>query len=207
MRKRIGKYGRGSGGIVDESLCYKKNMPVSINFDGVLPHWEQEGTLQYVTFRLKDSIPKSKADELIEMKRMWIAEHPKPWKTAEILELTSLFDNKINHILAQDYGECVLGIPDCCDIMFDNLKFYDRKLYELYDFVVMPNHVHMIILPAVEMQYIMKTLKQYTARRINEYLGRKGILWQDEYFDRLVRSVKNYVEISAYISNNPFYTE
>ena len=204
MIKYIGKYGRGSGGIVDESMCFKKHEPVSIDFRGPLPHWEQLGTLQYVTFRLKDSIPQCLAKELAEMRRLWLAEHPKPWSEEEFTELTEIFDKKINLIESKGLGECVLGIPDCRDIFIEKLRRHDGDLYELFEFVVMPNHVHMIIMPGTDMYTILKTLKQYSARRINAILGRKGHLWQDDYFDRLLRSVKDYYKTANYIRQNPF---
>lgn len=204
MRKYIGKYGHGSGGIVDETLCFKRHEYAHISFDGELPHWEQEGTLQFVTFRLKDSIPKCKIQEFAELKKEWIATHPKPWSPDDWFELTEYFEKKIEHSLSQGSGECILGIPECCDIVIKTLEFYDGKLYELYDYAVMPNHIHMVILPGYDLSIIIGRIKQYTAKRINTLLGREGHLWQRSYFDRLVRSVSNYSEIARYIKSNPF---
>lgn len=204
MRKTIGIYGHGSGGIVDESLCFKRHEYANISFDGILPHWEQDGTLQFITFRLKDSIPQCKIQELVELKREWLATHPKPWSAQELVEISECFDKKIEFILSQGLGECILDIPECCEIVVKALDFYDRKLYELYDYAIMPNHIHMVILPACETSIIIGRIKQYTANRINALLGKKGHIWQRGYFDRLIRSVANYAQIARYIQQNPF---
>ena len=88
--------------------------------------------------------------------------------------------------------------------MVESLRHFDGKRYELYDYVVMPNHVHFIILPldGEQVPDIIHSIKSYTANRINKTLGRKGILWQRDYFDRLIRSVKDYDETAAYILHN-----
>lgn len=57
----------------------------------------------------------------------------------------------------------------------------ERQFYELYAWVVMPNHVHLLILPKVPVAVLMRWLKGSTARHSNQILGRTGQpFWQDE---------------------------
>ncbi len=87
---------------------------------------------------------------------------------------------------ALQYGEATLG------------------LYKMLAYVVMSNHVHILIKIDVPVQRIMKILKGYTARRGNQILGRVGQrFWQDESFDHWVRSIAERDRIVHYIENNP----
>ncbi|MBI3823733.1 MAG: transposase [Planctomycetes bacterium] len=74
-----------------------------------------------------------------------------------------------------------------------------------FDFVVMPNHVHM--LAAFPDQKAMlaqcESWKHFTAVPINRRLGRKGRFWQQDAFDHLVRSEEQFWYLRDYIANNP----
>ena len=78
-----------------------------------------------------------------------------------------------------------------------------RDRYELYAWVVMANHVHILITPTVEVAKITKSLKWFTAREANKVLGLKGPFWQDESYDRLVRNPAEFERIRKYIEWNP----
>ena len=49
----------------------------------------------------------------------------------------------------------------------------------------------------------MDALKGASAHMINRRLGRKGKVWQEESFDRVLRSSESLDEKIAYILNNP----
>src|SRR5258708_3447664 len=71
-----------------------------------------------------------------------------------------------------------------------------RNLYELGAFVVMPNHVHLLIEPKTHAPKITQYVKGVSARQANAFLGRTGHpFWQDESFDRWVRSSKEKTNI------------
>jgi REP element-mobilizing transposase RayT len=73
----------------------------------------------------------------------------------------------------------------------------------------MPDHVHVILQPieidgTVEpLGNIVGDIKRYTAHKINDILGRKGSLWLDESYDRIIRDDEEYRRISRYIFENP----
>jgi len=95
------------------------------------------------------------------------------------------------------------------DILVEALHHDDGTRYELHAYVVMPDHVHAILMPlrrgkgTVPLSEIMKALKGATAHRINAALGRRGRLWQDESYDRIIRHAKEYRQKLRYIQNNP----
>jgi REP element-mobilizing transposase RayT len=76
--------------------------------------------------------------------------------------------------------------------------------YELGSFAIMANHVHVLLLPKVDVSTLMKSLKGYTAREANRLLGRTGIpFWQKESYDHWVRDETEWNRIARYIENNP----
>jgi REP element-mobilizing transposase RayT len=89
------------------------------------------------------------------------------------------------------------------------LQHYDGQRYLLLDFVVMPDHVHVILKPIVRegkcerLSAIMQSLKGYLARQINELAGRRGPLWQEETYDHVIRNMGDYEDRAAYILDNP----
>ena len=76
--------------------------------------------------------------------------------------------------------------------------------YDLAAYVIMPNHVHALLLPKISVTLLMKTLKGFTAREANKILGRTGEqFWQKESYDHWVRDRIEFDRIKNYIENNP----
>jgi REP element-mobilizing transposase RayT len=98
--------------------------------------------------------------------------------------------------------------PDLAQLIVDALRFFDGERYWLYDYTVMPDHVHAILQPvSVErrtepLRNILGSLKSWTARRVNALLGRQGPLWQDETYDRIIRDEREYDARATYILEN-----
>lgn len=191
-------HGFGKGKAVYEQLCYKKEEHMQLFFSGNLPHWQQENSLQFVTFRLKDSLPQSVISEL----RSYMNHQS---KDEQDLELQRLFDEKYHSKLDVGYGSCILKSEKCFTPMIECLKRSDGIIYDLFDYVVMPNHVHLIILPYHgKLANCMHLLKGQSARQINKAMNTTGSIWQHGYFDRMIRSVADYENKAAYILNNAY---
>jgi REP-associated tyrosine transposase len=80
----------------------------------------------------------------------------------------------------------------------------ERHFYQLYAWVLMPNHVHLLILPQVPTSEITRWLKGSTARGANRILGRTGLpFWQDESYDHYLRNPDQMNRTMAYIEQNP----
>jgi len=101
-------------------------------------------------------------------------------------------------------GPFCLRIPEVAGVLVDAIQNRDSRHYQLHSFVVMPNHVHLLITPLVEVCKVMQSLKRFTAREGNRILGLTGQpFWQDESYDRLVRDGKEFERITYYIEMNP----
>src|SRR5258708_15555399 len=76
--------------------------------------------------------------------------------------------------------------------------------YQLGAFVIMSNHVHVLLLPRISPSRLMQSLKGASAREANRILGRTGeTFWQAESYDHWVRDEKERQRIAGYIENNP----
>ena len=79
-----------------------------------------------------------------------------------------------------------------------------RRSYCLFAWVVMPNHVHLVLKPTCPLPDIMRWLKGATSNRANRLLGTTGTaFWQREYFDRWIRSDQQLNSVIAYVEENP----
>ena len=181
-----------------------------------LPHWHQSGVTYFVTFRTEDSIPADVAKQWWQHRADWLRRRgidlSKPgWKTAfEQLapklqgEFHNTFSRQYLESLDRGAGACVLRKPECAQIVADSLMHFDGSRYLLGDFIVMPNHVHLLVclLGDSEIEAICYSWKQFTATKLNRLIGRKGRFWQEESFDHLVRSAGQYDAICRYIAEN-----
>jgi len=68
----------------------------------------------------------------------------------------------------------------------------------------MPDHVHTIITPFdYTITRLVGALKGASAYHVNRLFGRSGPLWQQESFDRIIRTTENLEKKAEYICNNP----
>jgi putative transposase len=125
---------------------FRDDLPLEI-YTRNLPHWRQTGATYFVTYRLGDSLPQSKLDELRQFKADWEARHPPPRSTDVLDDLARETMRRIENWLDQGMGECLLRERRISDIVVEDLQHFDGDRYELGCFVVMPNHVHAIVRP------------------------------------------------------------
>ncbi|MCS6952447.1 MAG: transposase [Bryobacterales bacterium] len=85
------------------------------------------------------------------------------------------------------------------------IEAQDRwQQFALHAFVVMPNHVHILVTPKAPLAKLLGHLKGGTARRANQLLGLTGRpFWQEESYDHWVRDQEEFERIRAYIEMNP----
>jgi REP element-mobilizing transposase RayT len=101
-------------------------------------------------------------------------------------------------------GPLFLRMPEVASVVQEAILYRDGREYELHAYVVMPNHVHLLITPLRELPGIMQSLKRYAAREANKILGLTGhTFWQDESYDRFVRDDSEFGRIVSYIEMNP----
>jgi REP element-mobilizing transposase RayT len=151
---------------------------------GYLPHFDSAETLQFVTFRLFDSLPRAVAESL--------AKQP---------------DNlaKTDENLDGGRGACWLKDPTIAALVENAMLYFDGERYRLLAWCIMPNHVHAVVEPIEgnRLGAILQAWKSFSAKRANSVLGRRGPFWHKDYFDRFIRDEGHPTRTVEYVENNP----
>ncbi len=181
---------------------YANNLDIS---DRNLPHWQQPCVTYFITFRLADSLPQVKLNQLKIEQENWKRHHKEPYSKEEVKEYNELFNERIQMWLDAGHGSCVLKDNLVSVIVDDALNYFKDTRYLLHEWVIMPNHIHLLLTPINDftLEKLMHSLKSYTSNQINKSTGRKGKLWKDESYDHIVRNAKQFRAISKYIIRNP----
>lgn len=149
-----------------------------------LPHWQPPGAAVFLTWRLYGSSPKT----------------VRPMKDGkDFVEFDDLLDHPSNGPLWLQDPRIARLVMEALHHGQDVLHFYDLKAW-----VILANHVHVLIQPHTELAKITKSLKGYTSYGANCILGRQGQpFWQAESFDHWIRDAAEERKIIRYIENNP----
>jgi putative transposase len=171
---------------------------------GYLPHYDDGAALQAITYRLWDALP---ADVVAK------------------LEEQALDDAKrrvaLERYLDAGHGSCALLRHGNAKIVVDGWRHFEEERYRLHAWVVMPNHVHVLLGPLVghTIPEIMQAQKSFTAKAI--LAGSAGLrpamqknaggtpalpgrhVWQPDYYDRFIRNERHYAAAVDYIHQNP----
>jgi len=83
------------------------------------------------------------------------------------------------------------------------LQYRLQKKYLLHEFVVMPNHFHLLITPTLTLEKALQFIKGGFSYRVRKELEFAGEIWQPSYYDHRVRDVEEYVNFRYYIRRNP----
>lgn len=151
---------------------------------GYLPHFDSAETIQFITFRLADSLPRAVAESL-----------------AKLTDSLSETDRSLD----SGYGACWLGESAVADLVQDALVHFDGQRYRLLAWCIMPNHVHAVVQPVAgnSLGGIVQSWKSFTAKAANRLLGREGPFWHKDYFDRYIRDEGHLARTVDYVENNP----
>ena len=171
-----------------------------------LPHWTQAGATYFVTFRLGDSIPLDLQRQWQAEREAWLRQHPEPWTAAEEAEYNERFTRQQNEWLDAGTGSCQMRRRDVRDCVEASLNHFNGQRYHLDAYVLMPNHVHALVIPAEGQSLfeLLKGIKGVSARRCNQLLGRAGeTFWMEDSYNRIVRSAEELLATRDYIQRNP----
>jgi type I restriction enzyme R subunit/putative DNA methylase len=165
------------------SPCYNGVVPYS---ERHLPHWQPEDAALFVTWRLHGSLPRVPAP----------IEYLTPGSSFTRIdrELDQAATGP-RHLLDERVAQCVVNA----------LQYGEKELhlYELHAWVLMVNHVHILIYPEALLSKITKSIKNFSARQANNILGLTGQpFWQDESYDHWVRGAEELERIVRYIEEN-----
>jgi putative transposase len=174
------------------ALCFenpdgRETLPCMRDFRRRLPHQHPDGKWLFVTWHLHGSVPH--------------ARYPPPDKLAS----GAAFVWMDRYLDTTRHGPKYLALESIASIVVASLhRGVQIGHYELGAYLIMPNHVHVLLLPKISPSRLMQSLKGVTARDANRILGRAGeTFWQAESYDHWVRDEKEWRRIAAYIENNP----
>lgn len=165
---------------------------------GYLPHLDQKGLLQSITFRLADSLPQQVLYRLDDELKIL------PLEKQDVERR-----RKIEAYLDAGAGCCALRHPSMAKIMQETLLKFDGDKYRLLAWCIMPNHVHVLIEPQVPLWKSVQSWKSYTGRWALKHNAELGLgvpgkkFWMREYWDRYIRDEKHFHDIITYIHDNP----
>lgn len=171
-----------------------------------LPHYDSSDKYQMITYRLADSLPKG-------------ALNPGTTGVSPVRSDNDKLEKRkvIEEALDKNYGSCILREPRIAKIIIAAWDFFDKERYDLIAYVVMPNHIHLLIktYEKYTLASIVHSWKSFTAHEIKKLLRNdlsegKAIkipvsekIWQIEYWDRFIRDDQHFKNAINYIHNNP----
>ena len=166
---------------------------------GYLPHRDRLHLLQSITFRLADSLPQSTLRQL-EKKLSLVPEIRRDIEKRKSIE----------QWLDAGMGCCALRHAEAAKYVQDALLHFDGDRYHLLAWVIMPNHVHVLIDPAEPISKTIQGWKSFTSRWLLKHNDRLGLgisdphkVWMREYWDRFIRDADHLRTTIDYIHRNP----
>jgi len=142
-----------------------------------------------VTFRLHGSLPANR-----------------PFSREQILTSGKAFAAMDKLLDGAATGALHLKRPEIAEIIAQAIKEGDYRFrrYALHAWVIMANHVHLLVTPNVIATRWLGPLKGYTSHEANKRTGTEGQpLWQDESYDHCVRNTESFAKIRLCIEQNP----
>src|SRR5690242_5346339 len=120
-----------------------------------LPHYHSIGQPIFLTWRLHGSLPANRNfSALTTSGQAFVA-------------MDRLLD-------ARRIGPLSLRQPEIASMVVEAIHHREPREYRLHSYVVMPNHVHLMVTPLLEISKIVHSLKLFTARKGNSTLGLTG---------------------------------
>ncbi|MCC6415579.1 MAG: transposase [Opitutaceae bacterium] len=164
---------------------------------GYLPHFDNGRSLQAVTYRLADALPAAVVLRLEEQSIDQAAHRA-----------------EIERFIDAGHGCCLLRRAENARLVVANWRHFDGLRYQLHAWVVMPNHVHVLIEPIANhsLSEIVQSWKSYTAKALLRHdagqrpaLPTSSRVWQADYWDRFIRDERHYRATVDYIHQNPVH--
>jgi putative transposase len=103
-------------------------------------------------------------------------------------------------------GRSVFQVPENAEILIETLlRHRDRKVYALHEFVVMPDHLHLLLTPsaATSLEKAMQFIKGGSSHQIGKTRNQKMEIWQVGFHDWTIRDYNDWQAKVEYIDTNP----
>jgi putative transposase len=206
--------------------CRMPDAPLAIS-QRRLPHWQVDGAIYWVTFRLADSIPQETLRAWRAERDTWMKQHPEVWTDSVWAEYDERFTQRMEQWLDAGTGSRALACPAVRDAVKACLLKFDGQRLRVHAAVIMPTHVHCVIEPLTKgdadipvcavaerqtemsatlsraLSKLLQGIKGASARAANQILGTSGMFWMDESYDHIVRNARQYRHFIQYIAENP----
>jgi REP element-mobilizing transposase RayT len=155
---------------------------------GYLPHFDAGAVVQMITFRLADSLPRDIYEKINAR------DHDDAEKRRQLEET-----------IDSGRGSCLLRDPEIASIVECSLRNYDGEQYCLICWVIMPNHVHLVIeqIDGFALSDVIRGWKSFSAKQINKLRKTSGSVWAPDYFDRFIRDRNHFSDAITYTEYNP----
>lgn len=175
-----------------------------------LPHWQPEGGEYFITIRLNGSLPRSAIDRLKNFRKQLYDNYSENEEGLDVYIQRKTF-RKYEELLDKgNTGPTWLGQNEIANIVEESIHYRNNKVYDLYAYCIMLNHVHMVFRHLKgererknPITNIMRNFKRYTARECNKRLHRSGAFWQSESYDHVIRDSDELEKTVKYTLNNP----
>jgi REP element-mobilizing transposase RayT len=162
---------------------------------GYLPHFNAPEAIQAITYRLSDSLPFEVVSRLADQ----LASLPEQERDAERRR-------RIERWMDAGHGCCLLRDAESARLVTEAWHRFDGERYRLLAWVVMPNHVHVVIElnGTCPLARIVQSWKSFTGRRLMDRMpaGCPSV-WSREYWDRWMRDERHFRQTVAYVEGNP----
>ncbi|WP_417697057.1 transposase [Psychromonas sp.] len=149
-------------------------------------HINQKNAVQFVTFRTHESVA------------YYLKKHNK-----QIIESKPQQQHELDQFLDVSRAGSVLN-SEIISLLISFIKSKDKTYYHLYAVSIMPNHVHLLFQQLQPLSIIMQSLKGGSAFIINKYRSDSKSLWEKSYYDKVIRSEKQFQMTYQYIKNNAY---
>jgi REP element-mobilizing transposase RayT len=180
------------------------------------PHWDQNGAVTFVTLRLADSMPKAVVQQWLQAQEDWLVRHGLPDLDVDAMlarsdvprqlqrAFTKFRNQHWNADLDNCHGSCLLRNAKHARLVANTLVHFDGDRYDLERFVVMPNHVHLLVQMRAgwELRKQCESWMRYSGRQLHAATKTSGPCWA-EPFDHVVRDTEQFEYLRQYIVDNP----
>ena len=89
------------------------------------------------------------------------------------------------------------------NFLIDTIYHYRRSTYLLHEFVIMPDHLHVLITPLTSLEKAVQFIKGGFSYRAKKELDSNMEVWQKGFSDHRISDVSDYRMHAIYIQQNP----
>jgi putative DNA methylase len=169
-----------------------------------LPHGEVADRPHFVTIRCAGSLP---ADAVIRIREIHESLERTEPSSPQFAALQRKYFLLCERYLDAGHGPCPFRDRGVCELAMTSLReFSTRKGWRVPHFTLMPNHVHLLLIPRATPQPLKRALrgwKWHIAMEANRLLDHAGSFWQTDWFDRWARTDGEALRMRDYIRQNP----